>query len=114
MSGIAAVALVVWLFATAVFLFGLCRAAAGSPPAPEHTKNQSRLKRHRHETHTCKTPYLGRVGRRAWTASSFMRHHKRELVPGLARDGFRQRRCLLADETMTRDFGPARTKRSNL
>lgn len=114
MSEFAAVGLLVWIFGAAVFLFGLCRAAAGSVPAPEHTPKHHNFRRHRYETHTCKTPHLGRFGRRAWAAPSVMRHHKRELVPGFTRDGFRQRRCLPADETMTRTGGLSRNQWSNL
>lgn len=112
MNAIVGIGLAVMFFGMALFLMGLCAAAAGSIPAPEQKGGNHHFRRHRYETLSCKILYLDRFDRRRWIAPSLVRHHRRQVDFGLAGNRFRQRRRILAHETMSNPFPHHRSLRT--
>lgn len=100
MSVVIGITLTVWMLWAVLFSLGLCSAAGRPVPEPALTNGHRYSRRQRHETMTDETPHLDRSHRRRWIASSFVRHHRRQLVSGPAGEGFSQGRRVPVDETM--------------
>lgn len=101
MNAIMGITLAVWTLWAALFVLGICSAAARPIPKPAARTNGHRhSRRQRHETITCESPHLDRFGRQRWIASSFVRHHQWQLVSGPAGERFSQGRRVLADEAL--------------
>jgi hypothetical protein len=113
MSVVIGITLTVWMLWAVLFSLGLSSAAARPVPEPARTNRHRHYRRQRCETITVQSPHLDRVGRRRWIASSFLRHHQRQLVSGPNGEGVSQGRRVLADEAM-KTHAPFRKRLRNL
>lgn len=101
MSAIMGITLAVCTLLAALFVLGICSAAARPiPKAAARTNGHRHSRRQRHETIAGESPHLDRFGRRRWLAFNFVRHHQRQLVSGPAGEKFGQGQRVLADEAL--------------